>query len=144
MKNILVALDFKDSSQKLMNIAEAMALSFNAKLWLVHIAAPEPEYIGYQVGPQYVRNNRAAELKAEHKILVDYVNDLHKKHIAAQSLLIEGGTVKMIHEESERLNADLVIVGHHKHGAFYKAFVGSTDSEIVKRTTVPVMIVPLE
>ncbi len=143
MKNILVAVDFKDSSQKLISIAEELALKFSAKLWLLHIAAPEPEYIGYQVGPQYVRNNRAAELRSEHRILVKHVQALKEKHIAAQSLLIEGGTVKKIKEESDRLGIDLVVVGHHKHGMFYKAFVGCTDSEVVNCSDVPVLIVPL-
>lgn len=144
MKNILVAIDFRESSQKLINLAEELALKFYAKLWLIHVAAPEPEYIGYQVGPQYVRNNRAAELRSEHKILENHVNELHKKHIAAQSLLIEGGTVKMIKEESERLGIDLVIVGHHKHGMFYKTFVGCTDAEVVSCSDIPVLIVPLD
>lgn len=144
MKNILVAIDFKESSRKLLAIAEELALKFYSKVWVVHIAAPEPEYIGYQVGPQYVRNNRAAELRSEHRIMEGYVKEMHKKHIAAQSLLIEGGTVKMIEQESERLGADLVIIGHHRHGTFYKAFVGCTDSEVVNRLKIPVLKVPVD
>lgn len=144
MKNILVAIDFKDSTHKLLNLAEELALKFLSKVWIVHIAAPEPEYIGYQVGPQYVRNNRASELKSEHKIIESHVKRMHEKHIAAQGLLMEGGTVRTIKEESERLGIDLVIIGHHKHGAFYKAFVGCTDAEVVNNLKIPVLVVPVE
>lgn len=144
MKNILVAIDFKDSSHHLIDIAEELALKFSSKVWIVHIAAPEPEYVGYQVGPQYVRNNRASELRSEHRVLESYVEKLHKKHIAAQSVLLEGGTVDMIEKESKRLDADLVIIGHHKHGVFYKTFVGCTDSEVVNRLKIPVLIIPVD
>ena len=43
-------------------------------------------------------------------------------------------TIEMIIEESKKLNVDLIIAGHHKHGFFYNAFVGSVSAEIMKKS----------
>jgi len=50
----------------------------------------------------------------------------------------------MIIEESKKLNIDLIIAGHHEHGFFYNAFVGSVSAQIIKKSKIPVLIVPLE
>ena len=49
----------------------------------------------------------------------------------------------MIIEESKKLNADLIIAGHHEHGFFYNAFVESVSAEVIKKSKIPVLIVPL-
>ena len=65
MKNILVCIDFHEQTKNLINKAAEIAKAFNAKLWLVHVAAPDPDFVGYDVGPQYIRDARADELKEE-------------------------------------------------------------------------------
>ena len=79
MKNILVAIDFKGNEKLLIDKAYEFAKAFEAKIWLLHIAAPNPDYVGYEAGPQYIRDNRATELKEEHKLLETYANNLAKK-----------------------------------------------------------------
>ena len=144
MKNILVAIDFDDNEQKLIDQAAQLAEAFNSKLWLMHIAAPEPDFVGYEVGPQYIRDERASELRSEHRQLQAYTDKLKGRAIESEGLLVQGATIEMIIEESEKLNIDLIVAGHLKQGFFYNAFVGSTSSEIIKRSKVAVMIVPLD
>jgi len=143
MKNILVAIDFDDKEQKLIDHAVQLAEAFNSKLWLMHIAAPDPDFVGYEVGPQYIRDERASELRKEHRQLQAYSDKLKERGIESEGLLVQGATIEMIIEESEKLNIDLIIAGHLKQGFFYNAFVGSTSSEIIKRSNTTVMIVPL-
>ena len=69
MKNILVSIDFNEQEALLMDRAYEFAKAFDAKIWLVHIAAPDPDFVGYDAGPQYVRDARAEDLKGEHKLL---------------------------------------------------------------------------
>ena len=144
MKNILVALDFDDNEQKLLDQAAKLAEAFNSKLWLMHIAAPDPDFVGYEVGPQYIRDERASELRKEHRQIQAYTDKLKAQGIDSEGLLVQGATIEMIIEESEKLNIDLIIAGHLKQGFFYNAFVGSTSSEIIKRSNTSVMIVPLD
>lgn len=142
MKNILVAINFDKNDQLLLDKAFELANPFNAKLWLVHIAAPEHDFVGYEVGPQHIRDIRAEELRKEHKLIQKLANTLEKKGVTTEALLIHGATVEMIIEEAKKLHADMVIVGRSKRNFFYKTFVGSISKGIIKKSTIPVLIVP--
>lgn len=144
MKNILVTIDFKKNEQLLIDKAFQLAKQFDSKIWLIHIAAPDPDFVGYGVGPQYIRDSRAAELRKEHKILQEHTIELKKKGIKSEGLLIQGATTEMIMEESKKLNIDLIIAGHHEHSFLYKAFVGTISGKIIKKSKIPVLIVPLD
>lgn len=144
MKNILVAIDFHQHEDVLMNKAGQLAKAFDAKLWLLHVAAPDPDFVGYEVGPQYIRDSRATELREEHRLIQAYADTFKDQGIDSEGLLIQGATIDMIIQESKKLNIDLIIAGHLKHGFFYNAFVGSVSADIIKKSNIPVMIVPLD
>lgn len=144
MKNILATINFEKNEQKLIDQASEIAKAFDAKLWLMHIAAPDPIFVGYKIGPQYIRDTRAHELREEHKQIQNYSNQLKEKGIEAEGLLVQGATIEMIMEESKKLNVDLIVAGHHEHSFFYKAFIGSVSSQIIKNSKIPVLIIPFE
>lgn len=144
MKNILVSIDFDNNEKNLIEIAFQFAKPFGSKLWLIHIAQPDPEFIGYDVGPQYIRDFRASELREEHKLLQKYSKEITERGVESDGLLIQGATVEMVLEEAKKLKADLIVTGHHEHNFFYNAFVGSVSSEIVKKSKIPVLVVPLD
>ncbi len=143
MKNILVTVDFHDNEQLLIDKALQLAEKFESKIWFIHIAAPDPDFVGYDVGPQYIRDNRATELRTEHKQLEVYAEMFKKKGVGADGLLVQGATIEMIMEEAKKLHIDLIIAGHQEHSFLYKAFVGSVSGQIVKKSKIPVLIVPL-
>jgi nucleotide-binding universal stress UspA family protein len=143
MKNILVAVDLDDSAQLLVEKAAEQAEKFGSKVWVLHVADPEPDFVGNKVGPQYIRDLRVKELIHEHQLVRKYTDYLKTKNIDADGLLIAGATVQLILEEIEKLNIDLVVIGHHQHSLMYQIFTGTTHSAIVKKSKVPVLIVPL-
>lgn len=142
MKNILVGVDFHDHTDKLLLVAQQIAKAFNAKLWLVHAAAPEPDFVGFEVGPQYIRDTRAEELREERRKLQGFVSSLEENGVEADGLLIPGATVKVILDEAQKLETDLIIAGHEDHGILHHAFFGSVSMEILKASDKPVLIVP--
>lgn len=144
MKNILVSIDFNNNEKLLVDKALEMAKAFDAKIWLLHVAAPEPEFIGFGVGPQYIRDSRADELRKEHRILADYADLIRQENQECEGLLIQGATTDMILEEAAKLNIDLIITGYHDHNFLYKAFFGSVAKGVIKKSTIPVMLIPLE
>lgn len=143
MKNLLLAVDIKPTDQVLMDYAIMLAEKFQSKVWIVHIAAPDPDFVGYGVGPTYIRKSRAKELRKEHKELHSYLDRFEIKSITADALLIQGPTVEMLEEEINKLQIDLLIMGSHKHGMLYEMFVGSTTIDMVKKHHIPMMIIPL-
>lgn len=144
MKNILVTIDFNNNEKALLDKAVEMAKCFEAKIWLLHVAAPEPEFIGFGVGPQYIRDTRAEELRKEHRLMSDYTELIKLEHQECEGLLINGATIEMIIEETQKLAIDLIIIGHHEHHFMYKAFFGSVASGVIKKANIPVLIIPLE
>lgn len=144
MKNILITFDLNGHEQPLIDKTVEIAECFGSKIWLMHVAAPDPDFVGYGVGPQYIRDSRAAELRREHKMLLEFSKTLTEKGLDSEGLLIQGATIEMILEESKKLHIDLIIAGHHKHGFFYNAFVGSVSTHIIRDSHIPVMIVPIK
>jgi len=143
MKTILVAVDFEEESILLITKAVEIAEKFGAKLWLVHVAAPEPDFVGYDVGPVYIRDYRARELKTERKLLDKHVQDAKNLGIDAEGLLIDGITVDLLVDKAIQLEADLMIVGHHKHGFLYKLWFGNTAEELIHNHKIPTLVIPL-
>jgi len=144
MKNILITIGFDKNEKLLIDNAFQLAKAFNSKIWLIHVASPDPDFIGFDAGPQHVRDSRAAELRREHRLIQKYVVELKEKGINAESLFIQGETVKTIIEKSKKLNIKLIIIGYHEHSFLYKSFFGNTPAQIIKKSKTPVLIVPLD
>ncbi len=143
MKNIIVGIEFKENEKQLLKMATMLAKPFNSKIWLLHVEAPEPEYVGYSVGPQYIKEERTNLEKVDKKHLQDLAEHMEISHSKVETVLIKGETSRMILEETDKINADLIVLGHHKHNVLYKVFVGSVDKEVIRQSDVPVLIVPL-
>jgi len=143
LKTILVAVDFNDAIGELMSYAEMLALKFEAKVWVVHVAAPDPDFVGYEPGPQYIRDFRADELKGEHKKLQDICNTFLDPKIEKGALLIQGSTVETVLAEARKLNADLLIVGNHKHSFLHNLLSESVSLELLKNGNIPLLTIPI-
>jgi nucleotide-binding universal stress UspA family protein len=143
MKNILVTIEFEDQSDLLIEKATEIAAKYGAKVWLVHIAAPEPDFIGYGTGPQYVRDTVAQDLREEHRTLQKYADEMKNNGVEAEGLLVQGSTIETIVKESEKLNIDMIVIGHHKHGFLYNLFMTGTDELLIEQSNIPVLTIPL-
>jgi nucleotide-binding universal stress UspA family protein len=142
MKNIVIAIDLTILTEELIRRATQIAKPFNAKLWLLHIAAPNPDFVGNEAGPQHVRDERASELREEHRTLQSYARRIREQDLEAESLLIEGPVVKSLLEEARDLKADLLVIGAHSHSPLFDKLFGSTDTDLIKQSTIPLLIIP--
>lgn len=143
LNNLLVAVDLEPTDQVLMQFTTSIAEKFNSFVWVLHIAAPDPDFVGYDVGPSYIREMRADTLRKEHRQLQAIADQLQQRSIKAEGLLIQGPTVEMILGEVEKLKIDLLIMGSHKHGFLYETWVGHTSLKVIKKIPIPVLIIPL-
>jgi nucleotide-binding universal stress UspA family protein len=141
--NILVAVDLSAGSEKVVAAAGHLARSMNAKVFVVHIAEPEPDFVGYDAGPEVVRTQVAEELHREHREVQALAQRLRDQGIHATALLIRGPTVETALKEAANLEADIIVVGSHGHGAVYDVLVGSYSAGIIRRSELPVLVVPV-
>ncbi len=142
-KNILVAVDFNDAVGKILGYAEALALKFDSKVWVVHVADPDPDFVGYEPGPQYIRDFKADELREEHRQLQTMSNMFLDKKIESAALLIQGSTVETVLKEAKKLHADLLIVGNHKHSFLHNLLSESVSLELLKNGNIPLLTIPV-
>ena len=142
MKTILVPLDFSHASETVLAVVREMAASLGAKVWLIHIEPPEPAFVGYEPGPQHVRDAVAQEAQQNHRRLHDAQEGLQADSVDAEVLLIQGPTVEKILSEADRLGADLIIMGSHGHGALFDLVVGSVSDGVIRKSPCPVVVVP--
>lgn len=141
--NLLVALDLSAASNDVLNAARKAAAATNAEVRLLHVAEPNPSFVGYEAGPDVVRDQVAREHRNEHRALQEHADRLREAGIDAAALLIPGPIVETILKEAEKMPADLIVLGNYGHGAVYQLVAGSTCLGVVKQTTLPLLLVPV-
>ncbi len=142
MKLIVTAIDFSEVSNDIIELTAELAAALAAEVLLIHVAAPNPDFVGYEAGPQSERDARARELRGEHEELHRLAEQLHGKGLRATPLLIQGPTVEKIVDEIRRVEADLAVVGSHGRGALYRALLGSVSQGLIRAAPCPVVVVP--
>lgn len=142
MKSILAALDFSDTTNAVIEAASVQAQAFGARLDIIHVAAPDPDFIGYEVGPRHERDFRASVLHREHERLNHIVDVLKRRGIDASAHLIAGVTVDVLKREIESRGASLLVLGSHSHGVIFNIVAGGVAQSMLKAAIIPVLIVP--
>src|SRR6266480_1517461 len=151
MKRILVPIDFSDATPRVINLAQQLAKALDAEIDLVNVkeltAAAAPGTLGYGLAgmpapvfdpmPETVPVDEDEQSKLTHwqeKIAQCGVKvTLHEP---------TGAVVEEILNEADVVNADLIVVGTHGHGAMYNLLVGSVTKGVLRRSTRPVLLVP--
>ena len=141
--NILVAVDLSAAATPVLQAAHAYAIAAKANLWLIHVAEPDPDFVGYQAGPPTVRQDVATQFRHAHKELQTRAEALRQVGLTVTPLLVQGPTAATLLKEAERIKADMIIVGSHGHGAVRHLLVGSVTEDILKQARCPVVVVPV-
>ena len=140
MQNIIVAYDFSAHSDKALAIAVTIARQFKAKLWLIHVADPEPGFIGYKVGPLSVREQVAYELRDEHKKLHEIAEKYSDQSVEITPIFVQGPIIDTIFDQAEKVDADLIVAGHKGKSKLESALIGSVSRQLVERLRTPILI----
>lgn len=143
MKKILLAVDNVDGTNKLLDFAGEMASAYGATLYILHIARPNPEFVGYDVGPEYIRLDAAREYRDDHRWIQNLAKQLGKRNIDARALLIQGYVAEEILREADDIDADLIMCGSNEGGFFTNLFAGNTAVELSKQSKRPLLIYPM-
>ncbi|MES9971233.1 MAG: universal stress protein [Candidatus Thiodiazotropha sp.] len=139
---ILVAVDFSASSKKIVERAEIIANALSASVWILHVAEPEPDFVGYEAGPQSVRDSLSEKFHNEHRQIQEMANNLRDKQLDVTALLLQGSTAETILQQASKLGVDMIVMGSHGRGAMYQLLMGSVTEAVLHAATCPVLIVP--
>lgn len=142
MKKILTAIDFSDMAPSVVQTAAELARTDAAHLWLIHVAAPNPNFVGYETGPTHVREDRAKTLHREHKTLQESAQWLRDAGLDVTPLLVQGPTAETLLNLAKQHDVDAVVIGSHGHSTIRKWIVGSVTQSILKNAPCPIVVVP--
>lgn len=141
--NVIVAVDQEERTHFLIDRAADFCELVGAKLWVLHVADPEPEFVGYEAGPEYIRLDAALEYREDHRWVQGIAERLKDRSVQAEALLVQGYVADVILEEADRIDADMIVCGSHNRGFFFSTFMENTAVALSKKSERPLMIFPL-
>ena len=139
---LLAALDLASSTPAVLREARNWARRLSAELILIHVAEPDPDFIGYGAGPESVRLAVAHKFTRAHQQIEALAVELRKDGIDAKALLIQGATAETILREADNLSVDAIFMGTRARGAIHDLMVGSVSKEVLRHSSRPVLLVP--
>jgi len=141
LRCILALVDFSEETAKVQAIATELAKMSGSHLCFLHVAPPEPDFVGYDPGPPTVRHELAAEWRGEHAGVQEIARVAREAGVDALGLQIQGAPVDAIVREAERLKADLVVAAFHPHGVLHRLAFGDTLRRLAERLPCPVIVI---
>jgi nucleotide-binding universal stress UspA family protein len=132
LKNILLATDFSEASEKAFNYAVAMARRHGSKISLVHVIPPQSESFASELQRQRHEAERQLESVASR-------SQLHR--IQHETLVRVGSVWEVLSTVIQQQDIDLVVIGTHGRSGLKKLVLGSVAEEVVRRAGCPVLTV---
>ncbi|HJY06045.1 MAG TPA: universal stress protein [Bryobacteraceae bacterium] len=160
MKCILVPIDFSDVTAPVIDLARQLAKALGAEIHLLHVkeltAAATPGTLGYDLAgmpelapmsgvpapgfepmPETIPEDEGQTSK-----LAKWQEEIAQDGIKVSLHRPTGTVAEEILNQADALNADMIVMGRHGHGAMYNLLVGSTTKGVLKHSTRPVLLVP--
>ena len=139
---LLVCVDLSESTEIIVNKIEEITKAIPAKVWLLHNAVPEPDFVDFKVDPLAARESLAKKFHVEHRQIQELASRMRKAGVETTALLVHGATVDTILKEASELEVDIIVVGSHGRGAMYQLLVGSVSEAVLHKSRFPVLVVP--
>ncbi|HRE49872.1 MAG TPA: universal stress protein [Flavitalea sp.] len=149
MKKILIALDYNPSAQKIAEAGHALSKALGAEVCLTHVIGDTAYYameyspiMGYGGFNPVGAFNQAEDLKDEAaKFLAAAVDHLKGENI--QTAVLEGQPSDAILEYASSWKADLIVMGSQNHSGLEKLIMGDVTASVLKRSRIPMLIIPI-
>jgi nucleotide-binding universal stress UspA family protein len=145
---ILLAVDLQSGTHQLLQEAERYGRALSAIVDVVHVAEPDPDFVGYIKSDSFQRQTRDAKaqaFRAEHHNTQAISEQLQERGVCVgQTLMVQGPVLETILEHVSRLGANLLILGSHHHSALYRVWYGDIAVEAAKNAPCSVLVVPVE
>jgi len=160
MKRILVPIDFSDATPRVIDLVRQLAKGLDAEIHLVHvrelIAAAAPGGFGYGLTgmpelapmpgvpapvfdpmPQAIPEDEDQKSK-----LAQWQREIAQDGLKVSLHEPTGAVAEEILNQADVLQADLIVMVTHGHGAMYNLLVGRATKGVFKDSRRPVLLVP--
>lgn len=150
MKNILIALDYGLTAQKIAEQGYELAKNKNAKVTLLHVVAEESYYSSIDSAPfMGFYGYNFFDIETNDSLIESSLKFLQKikKHLkdeAVEMIAEQGDFATVILENAEKLKADVIVLGSHSKNWLEKTVMGSVTESVLAKTRIPMFIIPVK
>jgi nucleotide-binding universal stress UspA family protein len=136
---ILVATDFDASSERALEEAIVLARGLGASIELAHVEPLPPASPAELIAR---RQPDIVELEEARRNLELWAQKVEEQKLSVGTHLAVGAVVFGLLDVIDHVKPQLVVMGSHGKGALRRALVGSVAESVVRRSPVPVLVVP--
>jgi len=164
IKKVLFATDLSETSAHAYSYAVSIANMYGAAITILHVLA---EFSGQEFVVNMINTDTWKEIKNHHyseardnligkkrdNVAIREILQAFSKEAKADDniqnaitdeVLIKNGTpAEVIVQTAQELSCDLIVMGTHGQGVIADVLIGSTAKWVVKKSTIPVMVIRL-
>ncbi|MDB6155275.1 MAG: Stress protein UspA-like protein [Chthoniobacteraceae bacterium] len=137
LKNILVPIDFSETSRKALQYAVPFAKQFGSRITLLHVV----DFTMYPQELGYIQFDLVEMLEAQKKNLAELAERSIASELLSQNIVRYGIAWNTVIEVARETQADLIITTTHGYTGFKHVLLGSTAERIVRHAPCPVLVV---
>ena len=149
MKQVLIALDYDPTAQKIAETGLALAKAMNAHVTLLHVIANPAYYSSLDYSPiMGFSGFGIVDLQDTYNNLKKYSQDFldkSKEHLGddtIKTITKEGDSSDAILETAKEIHADIIVMGSHSRHGLDKVIMGSVTEKVLHETSIPLFIIP--
>lgn len=137
-KNLLLPIDFSDSSLEAFEYAMHLAKWFDSSITLLHAVEPLPYSVDFNL--THPIENR--QLREQVQARLSELTDLLKREGLTADYQVKGKhTTDAIVEGLADTGADLIVMGTHGHQGLRRLLMGSVAASVLRETSCPILTV---
>lgn len=136
-KKILCAVDFSDFSHLILTYGKALALEFDATLYLCHIVSDMVMLSSH--GQAFIASEQVTKERLEHGQA--HLENLAREHgLKGEIIVSPGHPADEVTQICQEKNIDLVIVATHGGSGIKRFLIGSVTDRLVKTLACPLLV----
>jgi universal stress protein A len=140
-KQILVPIDFSESSAGALEYALVLAQKFEAKLILLHVVEPAVYPENYLMTPATLDEANQNSLVAGRERLAVFRQRATAQGLPVEALVRMGRAQSEIPDTAKATGTDLIVMGTHGHSGIKHVLLGGTAERVVRQSPCPVLTV---
>jgi nucleotide-binding universal stress UspA family protein len=144
MNRILVAIDFSEVTDEVISMAIKLDKLINGQIRILHVDDSAPysytpkEGLAHEPG----FNTEDSPLPGGKGDLGEIQSRLSKEQIDAEYRVLAGPAAENILAAARDFDADIIVIGAHEHGKFFRFVFGDTTDSLIGKAPLPILIVP--
>lgn len=140
-KQILVAVDFSDTSIRALQVARDIGTRLNAKLHIVNFVPMRVMDMGMEGGVDFIEEMHQKELEESREKLKIFIKEHTTDEDEIDQYTQSGEPAAEINTMVELTSAELIVIGTHGRTGLKYLLLGSIAESILKVADVPVLCV---